>query len=341
MRRCTTAGFLVAGLFLMGAADASAQTWGRAPTPSTGACFYEDVNFAGQYFCAPIGATNARVPRGTNDRISSIRVFGNADVTVFRDNDFEGPSRRFDFDMRDLRGAGWNDSISSFRIGTRLPGGGGFRGGFGNGDGESTWGRGSFPQAGACFFEDVNFGGRYFCARLGSSTAQVPPGINDQISSIRIFGNAEITVFRDNGFEGRSTRFDDNMKDLRRAGWNDRISSFRISPRGFGGGGNFGGADGAGGRREGNRRGSDGIGLEVFADIGFRGRSAMFSSNTPDVQSTGMAGQISSLRVPSGETWQVCTQADYRGRCQVVTGDVSDLRRGDWNDVIASARRLR
>jgi hypothetical protein len=227
MRRCTTAGFLVAGLFLMGAADASAQTWGRAPTPSTGACFYEDVNFAGQYFCAPIGATNARVPRGTNDRISSIRVFGNADVTVFRDNGFEGPSRRFD----------------------------------------------------------------------------------------------------------------DNMKDLRRAGWNDRISSFRISPRGFGGGGNFGG-DGGGAGRGGNRR-PDGIGLEVFADIGFRGRSAMFSSNTPDVQSTGMAGQISSLRVPSGETWQVCTQSDYRGRCQVVTGDVSDLRRGDWNDVIASARRLR
>jgi len=52
-------------------------------------------------------------------QISSIRVFGNAEVTVFREMNFQGQSRRFDSDARDLRDVRWNDRISSFRVGRR------------------------------------------------------------------------------------------------------------------------------------------------------------------------------------------------------------------------------
>jgi hypothetical protein len=85
-----------------------------------------------------------------------------------------------------------------------------------------------------CFYEDVNFGGQYFCSSTGRSTAQVPTGTNDRISSVRIFGDAEVTVYGDANFEGRSRTLGSSVSDLREMGLNDRISSFRTERRGAG-----------------------------------------------------------------------------------------------------------
>jgi Peptidase inhibitor family I36/Domain of unknown function (DUF4214) len=115
MRRHTTMGFAVAALTLVGSGGVSAQIWGRPDTPRSGVCFYEGVNFGGQYFCASTGRSTAQVPAGTNDRISSIRIFGDAEVTVYGDANFEGRSRTFGSSVSDLREMGLNDRISSFR----------------------------------------------------------------------------------------------------------------------------------------------------------------------------------------------------------------------------------
>ena len=80
----------------------------------------------------------------------------------------------------------------------------------------------------------MNFSGQYFCAATGRSTALVPEGTNDRISSVRIFGDAEVTVYGDANFEGRSRTFGSSVSDLREAGLNDRVSSFRTDRRGVG-----------------------------------------------------------------------------------------------------------
>ena len=51
-------------------------------------------------------------------------------------------------------------------------------------------------------------------------------------------------MYRDPNFKGQSRRFEANTADLRQAGLNDRISSFRIES---GYGGNWGGSHGGGG----------------------------------------------------------------------------------------------
>jgi hypothetical protein len=81
---------------------------------------------------------------------------------------------------------------------------------------------------------------------------QVPPGTNDRISSIRIFGDAEVTVYGDANFEGRSRTFGSSVADLRQSGLNDRISSFRTDHRGVGTSGSW--SDG----RWGDDRSTDG-----------------------------------------------------------------------------------
>lgn len=134
---------LVAAVLLGAAAPASAQYfWGRGPMPMAGACFYEDINYGGRYFCAPLGEEEGRVPRGTNDEISSIRLFGFAEVIVFRADDMRGDSRRFTSSIRDLRDAGFNDRVSSFIVQRRgASGWGGGNSNWGGAYGGGTWGR--------------------------------------------------------------------------------------------------------------------------------------------------------------------------------------------------------
>jgi hypothetical protein len=103
---------------------AEAQRWGQGPQPREGACFYKDSDFHGEYFCAGVGDTFASVPGDMNDKISSIRVFGRVEVTVYRDVQFNGGSSKFGGSIKNLKDEGWNDRISSLRVRNYANGGG-------------------------------------------------------------------------------------------------------------------------------------------------------------------------------------------------------------------------
>jgi hypothetical protein len=111
----TRALFVMAALAVPSAA--MAQRWGREPFPGSGACFFRDVEFRGEYFCVPAGEDVVRLPYEMNDAISSIRLFGRAEVIVFTNDRFRGGWARFDRSLRDLRDERWNDRISSLRVG--------------------------------------------------------------------------------------------------------------------------------------------------------------------------------------------------------------------------------
>ena len=243
---------------LAGSADASAQIFGRAETPRNGVCFYENINYGGQYFCTNNNTENPLV--AMNDRVSSIRVFGNAEVTVYLDRDFQGRSQTFTADINDLRRDGWNDNITSVRVQQQ-----------GGSTWANRWGRPATPVNGACFYENINFAGQYFCSRQGETVEMVPEGTNDRISSIRLFGNAELVVYRDRDFGGVSQWFDVSEPDLRESGWNDTISSYRIERSGASGNRGRGYGYGRGGGR-GAGYGNQGYGNEIDGGLEWIGR---------------------------------------------------------------------
>ena len=105
---------LLASGAALAASPVLAQSWGRGSTPKNGVCFYEDVEYRGDYFCVDAGKSIESMPRGMNDRISSIKIFGRAEVTVFKDVRYEGRSERFAHDVRNLED--WNDKISSLEV---------------------------------------------------------------------------------------------------------------------------------------------------------------------------------------------------------------------------------
>src|SRR5262249_29245028 len=95
---------------------ALAQGWGHGAVPRDGVCFYKDPSFRGDYFCVASNENLSSVGNDMNDEISSLRIFGNAEVTVFKDVRFEGRSSRFDYDVINLKDVGWDDMISSVRV---------------------------------------------------------------------------------------------------------------------------------------------------------------------------------------------------------------------------------
>ena len=98
-----------------------------------------------------------------------------------------------------------------------------------------NWHGGRWGSGGACFYRDPNYGGSYFCLRRGEQRDSLP-GIGNDISSIRAFGGARVTVFDKTGFRGARARLRSDVSDLRQLGvsgmgnhtWNNRISSVRV-----------------------------------------------------------------------------------------------------------------
>jgi hypothetical protein len=98
------------------------------------------------------------------------------------------------------------------------------------------WGRGRSPGRGACFYKDADFRNVYFCMSEGQRYSSLPPGFNDQISSIRLFGASSVRIFNDTNFGGMTAmtrRNIINLKNFPLAGypgkhWNDRVSSIAV-----------------------------------------------------------------------------------------------------------------
>jgi hypothetical protein len=114
----TRLALFAAGAMLASGSVEGAQRGRDDALPRQGACFYEHANYRGQYFCAQVGADISRLP-GANDRVSSIRLFGGAEVTIFDNIQFRGGSLRISSDVRNLTDEGFNDRVSSILIENR------------------------------------------------------------------------------------------------------------------------------------------------------------------------------------------------------------------------------
>jgi hypothetical protein len=104
---------------------ASAQwSWGRPRPPRDGACFYKAANFGGDFFCLKAGERWPSMPRGFNDQVTSIRVFGRSRLRLFNNDNFGGVSLLLDRSVDDLRripvadnrSKNWNNRISSIAV---------------------------------------------------------------------------------------------------------------------------------------------------------------------------------------------------------------------------------
>jgi hypothetical protein len=231
-----TVSLMVLGTFLIVLGSGRTEAAGQNARRDAGrVCFYKDANYAGWEQCYNVGDEVTSMG-GRNSQASSIRIYGRVRVAVWSDTAFRGWTTEFDSDVANLQlraapeGHTWNDRISSLRVMPEVE-------------------RVAAPPVvvpapvvvspranlrdGICVYERPNFEGREQCWRLGEEIIDVTErnGFGLRIGSIRVLGDARVTVYERARFRGENLVVERDILDLGRVrgrSWNDRIVSLRV-----------------------------------------------------------------------------------------------------------------
>lgn len=181
-------------------------------------CVYEHADYGGWERCFGVGEA-MRDLGNLRNQISSVRISGRAEITLFQHPDFQGRQITIDNSATNLP-RGWNDEADSLRVDAAA---------FGN------RARGERREDRVCVYQHVGFAGNSRCFDSGDDVPDMRQiGWNDGISSIRVFGRTRVAVFEDAGFQGQRLIVERDIPDLTqisaggRNNWNDRISSLRV-----------------------------------------------------------------------------------------------------------------
>ncbi|HET9216010.1 MAG TPA: peptidase inhibitor family I36 protein [Terriglobia bacterium] len=251
MRKLTIILGLLTGIFSV----ASMTTAAQVRSTNSRVCFYEHSHFGGWQQCYGPGEELADLGNYRN-KISSVRVYGDARVTLFANKNFEGASLEVTSDLNDLAqhkipgGIGtftWNDVTESARVTGRAvtrtspPPAPVYRDDDRQAqiDSRDVYrdNRRSNSNNYVCIYEDIDYRGRYECFDTGDEVSDFGrwSGWNDRISSIRVHGVARVTLYRDINFRGDRITIDRNVYDLRRLrmtssmSWDNQASSLDIN----------------------------------------------------------------------------------------------------------------
>lgn len=172
-------------------------------------------------------------------------------------------------------------------------------------------------------FSGPNFQGQGFSTAREYSN--LPRQDNDRALSLRIDRGAW-EVCADANFAGRCQVFSRDVPDLRAYGMGEAISSLRPA---------LGDRD----RRPDQGSWGRGRAITLFYGPGFQGPSFVVTDEVTNLRRQDN-DKAFSLRIDRG-AWEVCTDSDFGGRCEVVSRDVRDLRALGLGGSISSIRPVR
>ena len=305
----------------------SGGLWNDNNRPREGVCFYTDMNYRGENFCVSGNESLQSVGDRYNDKISSIRIFGRAVVTVYENGNFNGSRRTISQDVPTL--GTWSDRITSFQVvGERQYEGQYDRQSRGPYGGQ---GSGNEPREGVCFYKDANYRGENFCVGGNESMQSVGDRYNDEISSIRIFGRAQVTVYENSNFNGSRRTFSQDVPSL--GNWGDRITSFQVvGERQYEGQYDRQSRGPYGGQSSNERRN----GACFYRDADFRGESFCLSAGESQRRVEDRFNDaISSVQVFGRVRVVIHEHESFGGASRTITSDAPHL--GDFNDRTTSA----
>lgn len=168
-------------------------------------------------------------------------------------------------------------------------------------------------------YEHDNYEGRSFLSTDRTPNLE-PLGFNDLASSVDV-RSGQWQLCEDAEYRGQCIVLNPGKyPSLRTLGMNDRVSSVR----------QLGATASAGGPAA----------IELYEHDDFAGRVFRSNAANPNLQNEGFNDTTSSLVIRSGR-WELCSDADYRGRCVTLEpGSYRRLRERDMNDMISSLRPL-
>lgn len=192
----------------------------------------------------------------------------------------------------------------------------------------------------ATLYSGLNFTGQTF--QTDREYSNLPGYFNDRALSLRLTGRTPWELCSDSNFRGTCQILERDVPDLRRYGLGFAVSSMRpVDGYGGGGGGIYPppppppppwGGGGVGPLRPST--------LLMYPEVNFAGgpfETRQEYSNLPRQ----FNDRAHSLRIVGGGAWEVCADANFRGRCQVFDRDTPDLHRFGLAEAISSVRQVR
>ena len=202
-------------------------------------------------------------------------------------------------------------------------------------------------------------------AVLASALLLASTALHAQDFQSRQIGGIGITIFRDENFRGENATFRQDVPDLRRYNFGDRITSLRVAPgeyweacdsTNYRGRCQIFSADERDLRRIGwsdrisslrrVRGGGGGGGLPVppigkrgivlYEDAYYRGRSITIRDSSENLRFQNFHDRAESVRVLSG-SWDICSEPRFQ-RCQTIDRDVPQLSSLGMNKKLSSVR---
>jgi hypothetical protein len=196
-----------------------------------------------------------------------------------------------------------------------------------------------------CVYKDINYQGAQQCYSGGDEIDNLGAQ-SKNISSIRVFGRATVTVFENRAFRGHSAEFNSDVADLGRrmmsgnTPWSDHIDSLRVGGTSGTGTPNLNDRRSLGDFRRNREQPQNGI--CVYDRPNYEGRSECWKrgENVADLSKLGnWQGQISSIRLFGRTLVMVYQRTAYRGERLTVERDIPNLAEiRDIDRVNGSAR---
>ena len=307
--RAGLAGLIIAGLAAAPAAAVQTPQTDEFYSGPPEIVLYDGPNFSGRSLTLNAEAENLD-RQGFNDRATSVRVVrGNWEICEH--SNYGGYCQPISEDVRSL--TRMNNEASSVRLRLRRPDGGGNGGG-----------RGSLT-----FFSGPNYTGRSITVRDAAPDFS-RLGFNDLARSIRHNGGGSWRVCQHANYGGACMEVSGDLRDLGVGGMAGEISS--ATPD-FGGGGRPGGP-GGGGRLP-------AYGVWLYDGSNFGGQRFEVDRDVPNLDDVRFNDRADSMRVARGETWEICEDSYYRGRCEYVDGgEIASLFQFGLGNRISSLRQV-
>ena len=285
---------------------------------------YSGYNYTGRSVTITDSVDNLQ-RLGFNDEARSIRHSGRGAWRVCQHANFDGACMQVDGDIPSI-GGGMAAQISSVEpdYGSR-PGRPGW-------DRPGRPGYGNAPRTGVYLYDGPNFTGQRVDVSWDINNLS-ELGFNDRTDSLVVARGETWVICEHDDLGGRCERVQGEIPDLGRYGMRNEITSLRRIDDGYGRPG--GGWDNGGYPGGGWDRGSEIILYDQFSQ---RGRSVRVRDEIANLERLGFNDRALSLEVRGYDRWLVCEDANFRGRCEEVSGEVDNLHL--LNREISSVRRL-
>lgn len=171
-------------------------------------------------------------------------------------------------------------------------------------------------------YEHTNYAGGYYFAYSsdGNISNFKNIGINDKVSSIRVYNGARAKLWQNANYGGVYMYIFENVSNLKDYGYNDMFSSLSWYTSSY---------------------------YAQFAILyehaSYKGRNVVVFSALSNLSSYGLNDKTSSLRMIglSGKTVRLYEHASYKGFYKDFTGNYSNLKNASMNDRVSSVRVYR